>query len=349
MADRLLWVTIAVAIVSILGLSAFTGGTWIPFLPILMLLIVAVAVRFDQRRERAEAEARVEARAEEARQAEEWQLRQRLEAIDQARMNFLQALSHDFRTPIASLEALAHALDRPADGLSAEERSTMLELVESHARQLGSMLEEIQEVANTESLGAELRVEKSDVYMPDLIRRAATAAGVNGNRLVMAIDPGLNTLRTDDHKMRRILTYLLDNANKHSPEDEPLEVRLRRSGRSVELAVLDRGPGIPPELAARALEKLAAFGHHRSSGLGMWIVAQFVAALGGSVAIQTRPGGGLVVRARFPVERLAPAGAWREDQAPVRPGAAIDVDLFDDEGEDLFDDGGGAPERTAAN
>lgn len=343
MADRLLGVTIAVAIVSILGLSALTGGTGIPFLPILLLLVVAVAVRFDERRDRAEAEARAEARAEQTRLAEEQRLRQRIEAVDQARKNFLQALSHDFRTPIASLEALARALDRPADGLSAVERSTMLELVESHARQLGSMLEEIQEVANTESLGAELRVEKSDVYMPELIRRAAAAAGVGGDRLVMAIDPGLNTLRTDDHKMRRILTYLLDNANKHSPEDQPLEVRLRRSDRSVELAVLDRGPGIPPELAARALEKLAAFGHHRSSGLGMWIVAQFVAALGGSVAIESRPGGGLIVRARFPVERLAPAGAWQEDGPPTRAGTPVVLDL------ELIDDGEDTAERTAAN
>jgi signal transduction histidine kinase len=239
------------------------------------------------------------------------------------------------------LEALARALDRPADGLSAEERTTMLELVESHARQLGSMLQEVQEVANTESLGSELRVEVTDVYMPELIRRAAAAAGVEGNRLVMAIDPGLNTLCTDDHKMHRILTNLLDNSNKHSPADEPLEVRLRRSGRSVELAVLDRGSGIPPEIAARVMERLIAFGHHRSSGLGMWIVAQFVAALGGSVAVEPRPGGGLIVRARFPSERLAPGGAWREDTPPARSAVVLDLDLIDD-GED-------PAERTAAN
>jgi K+-sensing histidine kinase KdpD len=339
MADRLLWATIAIAIVSIVGLAALTGGTWVPFLPILLLLLVAVAIRFYQRRDQAEAHARVQAHAEATRKAEEERLRQRLEAIDQARMNFLQALAHDFRTPIASLEALARALDRPADGLSAEERSTMLELVESHARQLGSMLEEIQEVANTQSLGSELRVEVTDVYMPELIGRAAASAGVPEDRLAMAIDPGLNALRTDDHKMRRILTYLLDNANKHSPADEPLEVRLRRSGRSVQLAVLDRGPGIPPELAARALEKLVVFGHHRSSGLGMWVVAQFVAALGGSVALDARPGGGLVVRLTFPVERLRPVGVWREEPEPAPP--VVDLDLSDQ--------GQETPEPTAAS
>jgi signal transduction histidine kinase len=317
MADRLLWVTIAAAVVSILGLAAVTGGTWVPFLPISLLLVAAVAIRFDQRREWAAAKAQVEAHAEETRQSEEQNLRRRLEALDQARRNFLQALAHDFRTPIASMESLARALDRPADGLSPEERSAMLELLESHASQLGSMLKEIQEVAHTESLGSELSVDVTDVYMPHLIRKAAAAAGVEAGRLVIAIDPGLNSLRTDEHKMRRILTNLLDNAYKHSPPDESLEVRLRRSDRSVELAVLDRGPGIPPELAARVFEKLAAFGHHRSSALGMWTVAQFVAALGGSVAVESRTGGGLIVRSRFPVERVAPGGAWREEAKPA--------------------------------
>jgi signal transduction histidine kinase len=74
----------------------------------------------------------------------------------------------------------------------------------------------------------------------------------------------------------------------------------------VELAVLDRGPGIPPELTSEALQKWVSFGQHRSSGLGMWIVAQFIAALDGEVAVDPRPGGGLIVRARFPA-RIAAA------------------------------------------
>ena len=74
----------------------------------------------------------------------------------------------------------------------------------------------------------------------------------------------------------------------------------RRDG-SVEMAVLDRGPGMPAEFAPRAFEKSASFGPHRSSGLGMWIVAQLVESLQGTVWFEPRPGGGLVVRARFPV------------------------------------------------
>ena len=88
----------------------------------------------------------------------------------------------------------------------------------------------------------------------------------------------------------------------------------------VELAVLDRGPGIPPELTHEALQKGVSFGDQRSSGLGMWIVSQFTAASGGEMAVDPRPGGGLIVRARFPAQ-IAPRG-WHwtpaEAEAPVR-------------------------------
>lgn len=268
------------------------------------------ADRARQRRARAEAEAEAQHR----RLDEERRLRQRLEAIDEARKDFLHALSHDFRTPIASLEALAQALGWTRNPLSDQEREEVVELIQGHARELGVMLEEVREVAVTESLGAEARVEMADVYMPEVIRTAAAAAGLPPDRLVTFIGQDLKVLHTDGRKILRILTNLLDNAHRHSPPGERVEVRLTRRagdrhapGHLVELAVLDRGPGIPKEIAAQAFEKFVSFGEWRSSGLGMWIVSQFVAVLGGQVTLEPRPAGGLAVRVRFPLDRVSPA------------------------------------------
>jgi signal transduction histidine kinase len=258
--------------------------------------LTLAADRAHKRRAQAEAAAEVEHR----RLEEERSLRQRLEAIDQARKDFLHALNHDFRTPIASLESLSEALNWQRHPLSEEERVEVTALIGRHARQLAAMLAEVREVAITESLGVQQRVEIAEVYMPQLIHSAGAAAGIAHERLVVSVDPALKVLRTDESKVHRILTNLLDNANKHSPADEAVEVHLTRGESMVELAVLDRGPGIPPELASRTFEKFASFGEHRSSGLGMWIVSQFVAALGGDAVIEPRPGGGLVVRVRFP-------------------------------------------------
>jgi signal transduction histidine kinase len=179
------------------------------------------------------------------------------------------------------------------------------------------MLQEVREVAITESLGATQRVEAADVYMPELIRSAASAAGLTADRVSTSIDPGLKVLHTDSRKIFRILTNLLENANKHSPAKGRIEVRLAMRKGMVELAVLDRGPGIPPELTSEALQKWVSFGQHRSSGLGMWIVAQFIAALHGEVAVDPRPGGGLIVRARFPARIAAPRTAAVAQPAKV--------------------------------
>lgn len=276
-------------------------AAWWSWLMIAVALLVGVLSQAADVARQARAKAESDAAAEHRRLEQEHSLRLRIEALDEARRDFLSALAHDFRTPIASIEALSTALARRAGDLEPAERAEMAELIEGHARHLGAMLSEVRELAMSESLGADRRVELSDVYMPDLIRASAAAAGLPADRLVTEIEAGAAVLRTDGEKTLRILANLLQNAVKHSPADQPVEVRLARSNGLVELAVLDRGPGIPPEIAGQAFEKAVGFGPHRSSGLGMWIVARFVDSLQGSVWVEPRPGGGLVVRARFPL------------------------------------------------
>ena len=393
------WATTALDTGLILGLAALTGASRSPIVPLALLDVMAVAIRFDLRRalvvtgfatagvvavialvpepalsgaqrarsaawwsahlfagavmvgllsdlvdqaRRRRAEAVAEAAALERRATEDRRLRERLETIDQARKDFLHAIAHDFRTPIASMEALARALTRDAVSSSPDERDAILELMQSHARHLGSMLAEVREVAVTESLSIERQLDRVDVYVPELIWTAGAAAAVPHDRLVLDIEPGLNVLRTDSQKLQRIVANLLENSFRHSPPDSPLEVRIRRTtGRMVELAILDRGTGIPPELATRAFEKFAGFGPNRSWGLGMWIVSQFVWTLGGSVGVEQRAGGGLVVWARFPESAMLPGGVFglsEAHEADGGPDADADADLDTDLGLDGLDD-----------
>ena len=306
---------------------ARSAAWWTAHLFVGAVMVGMLSDLVDQaRRRRAEAEA--ESAALERRSAEDRRLRERLETIDQARKDFLHAIAHDFRTPIASMEALARALTRDAVTASPSERDAILELMQSHARHLGSMLAEVREVAVTESLSIERQLDLVDVYVPELIWTAGAAAAIPHDRLVLDIEAGLNVLRTDSQKLQRII---VQPAGELVP---PLAARLsargadqahRTVGRVVELAVLDRGSGIPPELATRAFEKFAGFGPNRSWGLGMWIVSQFVWTLGGSVGVEPRPGGGLVVWARFPESTMVPGGVFGLPDEPT--GRRRDGDL----------------------
>jgi signal transduction histidine kinase len=277
------------------------AAVWWSWLMVAVALLVGVLSQAADLARRARAQAEAEAAAEHSRLKREHDLRLQVETNDQARRDFLAALAHDFRTPVASIEALSTALARRSADLDPDERAEVAQLIEGHARHLGAMVSEVRELAVSESLAADRRVALSDVYMPDLVRAAAAAAGLPPDRLVTEIDPGVALLRTDREKTMRILANLVQNAARHSPADQPVEVHVGQANGLVELAVLDRGPGIPPEIASQAFEKAVGFGPHRSSGLGMWIVAQFVESLQGSVWVEPRPGGGLAVRARFPL------------------------------------------------
>ncbi|HZQ79724.1 MAG TPA: ATP-binding protein [Acidimicrobiia bacterium] len=276
-------------------------AAWWGWLMLAVALLVGVLSQAADLARQARAKAEAEAAAEHGRLEQEHRLRLQVESADQTRRDFLAALAHDFRTPVASIEALSSALARRSADLDPDERAEVAQLIEGHARHLAAMVAEVRDLAVSESLSAGGRVDLSDVYMPDLIRASAAAAGLPQDRLVTSIQPGVTVLRTDGEKTLRILANLLQNAAKHSPADEPVEVHLAQSNGLVEVAVLDRGPGIPPEIASQAFEKAVGFGPHRSSGLGMWIVAQFVESLQGSVWVEPRPGGGMAVRARFPL------------------------------------------------
>jgi signal transduction histidine kinase len=276
-------------------------AAWWSWLMIAVALLAGVLSHAADLARRARAKAEADAAAEHSRLEQEHTLRLQVESIDQARRDFLAALAHDFRTPVASIEALSTALARRSADLDPDEQAEVAQLIEGHARHLAAMVAEVRDLAVSESLSVDRRVELSDVYMPDLVRASAAAAGLPADRLVASIQPGVALLRTDGEKTLRILANLLQNAAKHSPADEPVEVHVGQSNGLVEVAVLDRGPGIPPEIASQAFEKAVGFGPHRSSGLGMWIVAQFVQSLQGSVWVEPRAGGGMVVRARFPL------------------------------------------------
>jgi signal transduction histidine kinase len=259
------------------------------------------------------ARAEAEARAEHSRLEQERKLRQRLEALEQTRRDFLHAVAHDFRTPITSLEALARVLAKQHEELGPDERRHALELIENHARHVGALLVSVREVALTESLGPDRSLQLADVFFSEMVKAAAGAAGVESSRLVVDISPALSVIRTDPDKTQRILTNLLENAARLSPVGERIEVRLTRHGNALDLAVLDRGPGMSEEVASRAFEKFFGFGERRgSSGLGMWIVAQLADALGGAVQAKPRDGGGLVVVVTQPYIQPAHAGATVE-------------------------------------
>ncbi len=246
--------------------------------------------------------ARVEAIAEHKAAEEERDLRGRLLESYEAQREGLQVILHEFRTPVASLSALTRGLDDAANPMNDTDRALSTHLVAQHVEHLAEMLSALGDVAAswnpTFSAG---RIRDVDVW--ELVTVAGYAAGLTPPNLqVFVHDDTPKSIRVDYQRLRRVLTNLIENAARHG-EGHPVEVHVQASGGLLRVQVLDRGPGVAPELLKEITAKRATAGNRPdNSGLGLWIVDQILQATGGALELAVRNGGGLAARFDFPLQ-----------------------------------------------
>lgn len=146
---------------------------------------------------------------------------------------------------------------------------------------------------------------------------AKDARAVEPSRPIEVTAEGPLVAIGDEQRLRQVLANLLGNAMVHTPPETAVEVRARREGERAVLEVSDDGPGMEPDVAARAFERFyradpARSRHRGGSGLGLSIVDAIVRAHGGSATLDTAPGRGTTVRIELPLSaRNAEAAASR--------------------------------------
>ncbi|MGD9987495.1 sensor histidine kinase [Pseudonocardia sp.] len=259
------------------------GAWWTGFL-VLVVVLVGVLVRLLER----------QARAAEAERA----LRTRLVATQRARLDGVRVVVHEFRTPVASLSALA--ADLAAGRLDGAARDRALTLLADHATHLGDMLDGLADLALTD--GSPLgRVRDRAVPLAELADAVLDAAGVDPARRVASVRPADAAVRADPQRLRRLLTNLVENAARHGA-DAPVELVLRYDGGRLSAEVRDRGPGLPVGQEGIVTARGVALGERRgTAGLGLWIVEALVASMDGELTLLPRDGGGLLARLTLPL------------------------------------------------
>jgi excisionase family DNA binding protein len=249
---------------------------------------------------------RAEARLREALEAER-AAREAAERALRLRDEFLSVAAHELKTPLASLSGQAQlALRRLArEGQLDPERSNQaLRTITTQAHKLGRLVNQLFDVSRLES--GKLALERQPTDLAALVDQAVSNARARGSEhaLAVAAPPSLVAL-VDPLRVEQVLTNLLDNAIKYSPDGGPIEVRLARLDDAVvELTVRDRGLGIPPERRAAIFERFYQ-GHeeqHRSGlGLGLYVCRQIVDLHGGVIAVEFPADGGTRFVVRLPI------------------------------------------------
>ena len=223
-----------------------------------------------------------------------------------AKRNFLSIISHELRTPMNGVLGFAQLL--LASELKPEQRR-QVEIIRSSGKTLLALVNDILDLSRMEAGGLELAdepfsLEEVTGEVLDLAR-----AGMTGKDIETAIyiDPHLPAkLRGDPERVRQILTNLVGNAVKFAERGTvAVEVRWLRSdaaeGPTVEIAVADNGPGIPPDQQARIFERFTqAKGPGREApkgtGLGLAICRELSERMGGDIAVESLPGEGATFR-----------------------------------------------------
>jgi K+-sensing histidine kinase KdpD len=252
--------------------------------------VSALVVGYHGMAERATARARDVERLGAARRRLEGEIGrgETLREAERLKNALLAAVSHDLRTPLATITMLA---DNPARGSVGD-----AQIVEE-CRHLAGFLAALDSFATA---GGELAMHRTAQVAEDLVGAAArsAAAALTGHplRIGQPADGSVLVGRFDFTLALRILVNLLENAARYAPPGSPIDLTVSREGARLAFGVLDRGPGLQPAERDSVFSPFkrgtAAREHARGAGLGLAIARTFARAQGGDVVYRDRAGGG---------------------------------------------------------
>jgi two-component system sensor histidine kinase KdpD len=222
---------------------------------------------------------------------------------DALKSALLESVSHDLRTPLASIRAAAGSLRDPDIPHPLEDTIAMGEAIDREADFLNRLVTNLLDMSRIEagSLRAEL-----EAYEPiDLVERTIERMRpVSDARPVeVAVPATLPPVLADAVYVDQVLANLIDNARKYVPPDRPTRITASEAPEGVVITVEDGGPGVPPSELPRLFEKFYRVakrsGSRPGTGVGLAVVRGLVEAMGGSVAARRSDLGGLAVDVRL--------------------------------------------------
>jgi K+-sensing histidine kinase KdpD len=225
-----------------------------------------------------------------------------LELVDDYRAALLRSVSHDLRTPLVTIRAVTSDL-RAGAVYDDTVRDELLDLVSDEAERLDRLVANLLSLSRIEA--GSLRPEFQAVPLEELFTsRVRKLNRVLRNAHVQVDVPFTLPLAEADYTLLdQVITNLLDNAARHSPDGRVIRVRARERDGMIEVAVTDQGPGVAPADRERVFEPFLHGEGSTSSGIGLAICKAIVEAHGGTISVEESNGGGAQFLFTLPVHR----------------------------------------------
>lgn len=222
----------------------------------------------------------------------------RLRALDALKSEFVSTVAHDLRSPMTVIAGFAEMLQLDGDSMPASERNSLLSRIVANTHRLSKLVADVLDVARIES--GDLKYEMVTFDLAALIRRTVEEATMTQPERTCRLELPNHPLPAfgDADRYWRVLTNLLSNAFKFSPEDAPVEVAVTAGEHELAVCVSDCGPGIDPEDLPRLFLKFSRVAQQGSgpkapgTGLGLYISKHLVEDQGGRMWVESTPGEG---------------------------------------------------------
>ena len=227
-----------------------------------------------------------------------------LRRLSTMRADFVSLVSHELRTPMASVIGSARTLQARWRQLSPEQRDMFLALIADETDRLAGLVGEVLDTSRIDA--GTFSYSFSDVDLAGLVEETVAAAGLGQDavEIVAQIPRALPAVRGDGARLRQVLSNLVDNAVKYSPEGLAVEVRATAVNGRVVIDVTDHGGGIAPADHGLIFEKfgrVAGTSAKPGSGLGLYIARAIAEAHGGTLDVTSSPGSGATFTLILPV------------------------------------------------
>jgi signal transduction histidine kinase len=237
-----------------------------------------------------------------ARLGEQWRS---LTRQDQERRELVANISHDLRTPLASLHGYLETLSLKDATLSPADRRRYLGIALDQSRKVGGLAQSLLELVRLEHGFVQPVLERFSLtdLVQDIFQKFELSAEARQIELKATFAPNVSAACADLGLIERVLTNLFDNALRHTPQGGEIELSLRPQGSFIEVTVSDTGPGIAPELREGLfLRPFNIGGARRDGGLGLRIVHRILQLHGREIHLIDIPGRGATFRFSLPVD-----------------------------------------------
>jgi two-component system sensor histidine kinase KdpD len=228
-----------------------------------------------------------------------------LAETERLRSALLTSISHDLRTPLASIIGAITSLRSYGESYDVMARTELMATVQDEAERLNRFVGNLLDMTRLES-GA-LEPKRDYLDLTEIVGTALdrTAKVLHRHRVEIEIASDLPMLRLDAVLMEQVLVNLLDNAAKYAPPESRVQVKAYRDSQDIHLEVIDEGAGIPENALERIFDKFyrvrAGDRQLAGTGLGLAICRGFIEALGGRIVARNRTDGiGAILRVSFP-------------------------------------------------